>query len=377
MKLFLLLNPVYAPFFWLLVLNLKAPGENNARRFLGKFMLAPFLLYLAHMFFFYPVPAAYHYIDSVYQFCSLFVIPGYYVYVRLLTLDKAFSWRQHARYFALPFALFVFHFIGVLLMTRDEHLDFVFNLIPAKVQVTGVFLYQKIVLTVCTITFIIQAIIYLTLSIRTLYRNKAQALNFYSNTEEDNTGKIFQLSITFAVAGIFSMVISSLGKEFFVTNAEVKLIAPSVIFSAFYFTAGWLGSKQRTVLTDNNRKEAETAGKSVTSETRTKLEAVKLEPIRQKLESLFEKEQLFLNPDLTIWDVAKAVGTNRTYISQAINQCYHQNFSGFVNAYRVRHAKKLQTDHPEMNKSDVAIAAGFNSRDSMNRAFGTEKENSI
>jgi YesN/AraC family two-component response regulator len=63
------------------------------------------------------------------------------------------------------------------------------------------------------------------------------------------------------------------------------------------------------------------------------------------------------------------VGTNRTYVSSVINNEFKQNFSSFVNSYRVKHAKMLQGNNPDISKQDLAEMSGFGSQVSMKRAF--------
>ena len=89
------------------------------------------------------------------------------------------------------------------------------------------------------------------------------------------------------------------------------------------------------------------------------------------MEKLFNKDHIYLNKDLTIWELAKQLDTNRSYLSQIINTDYGQNFSAFVNSYRARHAENLQQTHPELSQADIADMSGFGSVKSWKRA---EKE---
>lgn len=374
-KLFLLLNPVYVTFFWAVALNLHSPGRNLPRNFLGKQMTVAFILYISHLCYYLPLSGAYHYLDSVYELCSLLVIPMYYIYIRLLTIDSAFTLRRHARYLITPVLLFVLYLAGVWMMSREQHLDFLFRIMPNNEPVEGTLLYLKMVRKCCDAVFVLQAFLYMTMSLRLIIINKHRVLQFYSNTEEDSIDHILILSITMCVAISTGIIISLLGKEFFLTDSQYTLILPSIIFSLMYFGIGWLGYKQRPLLTDmvdkteiaGGNEQDEIPADNNTSEEDAFLK--KLEPIRLCMEKLFEEKELFRNPNLTIWDVANAANTNRTYISYLMNNYYCKNFSTFVNAYRVRYAKRLTKAQPHLNKYDVATASGFNSRESMKRAL--------
>jgi AraC-like DNA-binding protein len=88
----------------------------------------------------------------------------------------------------------------------------------------------------------------------------------------------------------------------------------------------------------------------------------------RQLNELMEAKQLYLDPDLSIITLSTELGTNRTYLSNLINQYLHTTFSNFVNAYRIRYAKNLlqKTDD---TIEDIVQASGFQSRTTFWRAF--------
>ena len=89
----------------------------------------------------------------------------------------------------------------------------------------------------------------------------------------------------------------------------------------------------------------------------------------EKLRVLFEEKQLYLNPSLTLSDLAKQMNTNRSYISSYINVQLDTTFYDFVNSYRLRHAAQLLTSNHEMTIADVAEQSGFNSLSTFRRSF--------
>ncbi len=108
-------------------------------------------------------------------------------------------------------------------------------------------------------------------------------------------------------------------------------------------------------------------------------ESTALEPhmvyLMNKICVCFELEKLFLNPDLTIHDVATTVRSNRTYISKAINTEAGVTFYKFVNRYRILHAIGL-INAPENKKytlETIARQSGFNSMTTFYDFFRQEK----
>lgn len=84
---------------------------------------------------------------------------------------------------------------------------------------------------------------------------------------------------------------------------------------------------------------------------------------------LMEQEQLFLNSELKLADVAKRVATNSTYLSACINSQRSCSFSQFVNAYRVAYAQRLLTRQPGKRVSEVWPISGFSNEKTFFRTF--------
>ena len=88
----------------------------------------------------------------------------------------------------------------------------------------------------------------------------------------------------------------------------------------------------------------------------------------RQLNELMETKRLYLNPDLTATMVSTELGTNRTYLSNLLNQYLRTTFSNYVNAFRVKYAKNLllKTDD---TIEDIFQVSGFQSRTTFWRAF--------
>ena len=94
------------------------------------------------------------------------------------------------------------------------------------------------------------------------------------------------------------------------------------------------------------------------------------EVYRVKLISLMNQEKLYLNPSITINEIAQKLDIHPIYVSQIINEIFQQNFRDFVNKYRIEECKRLltQEDH-HLNIMGIALDSGFNSKSAFNRAF--------
>lgn len=92
-----------------------------------------------------------------------------------------------------------------------------------------------------------------------------------------------------------------------------------------------------------------------------------------ELRELFEKEKLYLQPDLNLETVIKALGTNKKYLYEAISTNTRDNFRSFLNRYRVNEAKRIIEEKTRKNEEiDIPMvysSTGFNSQVSFYRAF--------
>ena len=88
---------------------------------------------------------------------------------------------------------------------------------------------------------------------------------------------------------------------------------------------------------------------------------------------VLREQRLFSNPNMTIQDLAQAVNSNRTYVSQCINRRTGLSFSQLVTRYRVENAELIlrsenySSDHEAI--TDAMELSGFSSDKTFYRAF--------
>jgi AraC-like DNA-binding protein len=94
-------------------------------------------------------------------------------------------------------------------------------------------------------------------------------------------------------------------------------------------------------------------------------------PYKNKIITLFEKEKIYLNPDLSLSDLAQRLKTNTSVLSQVINNGFDKNFNDFVNEFRVNTFKEKtqNAENQHLSLLGIAFECGFNSKATFNRAF--------
>lgn len=89
----------------------------------------------------------------------------------------------------------------------------------------------------------------------------------------------------------------------------------------------------------------------------------------RKTQEYMESNRPYLNPALSLEDLARDIGTNKVYLSRTINVVSGSNFCQFVNCYRVKYSKELMRSNPDKKMIEIALASGFNSVVTFNMAF--------
>ena len=101
------------------------------------------------------------------------------------------------------------------------------------------------------------------------------------------------------------------------------------------------------------------------------LDATEMDRIVAELESNMKQSKPYLDPQMTIDQLAQTLGCSRHHLSQAINDQLNQSFYDYINQHRVAEAKILLTDPTKSSLKIAAIAydSGFNSISTFNDVF--------
>lgn len=103
----------------------------------------------------------------------------------------------------------------------------------------------------------------------------------------------------------------------------------------------------------------------------SKIALTQSQGLLEQIVDFFDAEHPFLDAGLTLDKVANKLNLAPRTVSQVINEQLQQNFSDFINTYRINNAKALL--HNEAYKqhtiASIAYESGFNSLSAFNTAF--------
>ncbi len=111
----------------------------------------------------------------------------------------------------------------------------------------------------------------------------------------------------------------------------------------------WRSYKYNKVLTEKNRRllaeieqrEQEQQQAIEQLEATPETELTNGQQLYRRLCELMKQPDIFTDPDTNPDSLARMLGTNRTYIYDAIRECADQTPADFINSYRLRHAAHL------------------------------------
>ena len=225
-----------------------------------------------------------------------------------------------------------------------------------------------------------QALVYLFLSIKVTYRFKQIVSENYSTINKRNYKWILQLTYVFlyfvSTALLYNILrfgidISWEGKLFYVLSPINTALLIWLIYKAmsqpFLFNGVDANIKLLKEYISEKENEEQPRGVNNTPEDFE----IKNHALKSKLEEYMKTEEVFLNPSLTLFDLAKGLNMSSLELSLFLNKALQKNFFDFINEYRIEKAKKLliSSERKDHTVLEILYEVGFNSKSSFNTAF--------
>lgn len=134
----------------------------------------------------------------------------------------------------------------------------------------------------------------------------------------------------------------------------------SLASSFFIYYVGYYSHKNPSTLKALERLKYE----------KTQIGSAASKAIFESIKKHMELEKPFLNSELKLNLLAEQLSLSANQVSQVINDITRQNFSDFINQYRIEEAKRIIiNDNQNLKLIEVAYDSGFNNKTSFNTAF--------
>lgn len=328
--------PLLVCLFWFVMFAVQYRRADGAKKILTVFFGVCSVLYFCHNLLYFvfietglPTP-----LESLWAACSLSVYPIYFLYICMLTA-RPLPPRKVLTVLAPGLLLAL-----AILLWDNETTDALRQVLTA-LQV------------MCVVVF----------GYRRLHAFDHKLSELYAETEDKKVQPIRILLVAMLLIALNSFVMNILGREYFIATQWMIVFALGPV-SILLFVLGYIGYKRsfrvEQFLADNPE------------ETLPDTPAEN-EELGAKIEHLMVTEAYYLRQNVTLTDVAREVGSCRTYVSNYINQEMHCSFSDYVNRLRIEHAKMVMLQHArhrsESKFSVIAQDVGFTNDQSFYRNF--------
>jgi len=293
-----------------------------------------------------------------FQFITFTYGPLMYLYVRFMTKPETkFNWFLLMHF--IPFA--VFFVVSVIFRTEPLVRDLRNFFINDKL------ISLRIIYGTC---FFLSITVYSTLTFIEIGRHQRNLKNLVSYTSGVITLNWLKIiSVSFYLAYFILFILGGLNMfgNFIPFDPYFVIFGFITIFS-FVFS---FYSIRQPVIFDQELNPGHDEKKNGEKYLKSGLKEFQARDYLAKLISYVESNKPYLDRDLSIYDLSKATGIPRHYITQILNEKHKKNLYTFVNEYRVKEVIERFSDPKYNNYTILAIAfdAGFNSKTTFNAIF--------
>lgn len=329
--------PFMVCLFWAVHAGISYRELNKAQRYLGMFLSVSMLLFLYHAVYYSTAhTSGYNVLTVIYSWATLTTYPLYYLYIKAIT-DYHDPGKFEMALLLTPGLIAAAASISVLLFGLRHEIPDTFISIVRPIQT----------ILVCVISLI------------KLNKFDRSVYDSYSEVEGKTAKPIIILVAVQFTAAFCTVVLTILGPRFF--TGKTVLAVPSVLFAGIIYAIAYVGFRYRfgAYQMENELKE------DIILTDKENEDSVLFKIIQEKMEN----ERMYLQPGLSVVDLAKSIGSNRTYVSTSINSHSGKSFAMFVNTYRVEYAKQIMEKDGKLSIAQVAEMSGFASEESFRRNF--------
>lgn len=345
--------------FWsvAIAINLWERGKRAAHRELLLWTITATLLYGGHFVFFNQLTKQIPVSDTVYVVVNLLVYPLYLYYLTVLTNGTA-SNRQRWLTVLPPMVFGIVVAVIYMMMSGDECRQFVDTYLykNSTEGLSGLAFAQAVVHYLAKGIFAVGVLVVLFKGTRRIRRYNRLIDSIYADNDDKRLFGISTILTLMVLTGILSFVVNAIGRFVFLSS-EIPFAVLACFFSGLIYLLCYRGFVQQFSFADIAREEHEETTDTVSQDNYSHL--------LQRIDD----EQLYLQPGLTLSELAQQLGTNRTMLSRMVNEETGMPFAEFINRKRIAYVRRQEKEHPESRKEELAAQAGYTSMRSFYRNY--------
>jgi AraC-like DNA-binding protein len=336
-------------------------GKNTSRKIMAVAQANTAVLFFMNYLYFYQDFDIYLPLHSFHAGIELLVFPVIYLYMKSVIIPD-FKIKAHLLHF-LPGVLMILLATYIFYMYAGyQDLEKFLTNNKLGIRLEGYqFFVLKISRYIHLFLVVLQGIAYSIAFFRTPKEYNDRLKNEFSNIENFSIGWINRYNLTFMSLVMVGFILYAFVplKGFY----EFLIILTFFFFSVFVSVLGVVSLRQRKagVNLEDISVDVTDAENMLIAED---------DALMKKLKKHMQKNKVYLQPDVSLTQLSRELGTNRTYLSQLINQQLKMNFCNFINQYRLQEIENYLKEKPDATNQELADMAGFGSVLSMKRAMG-------
>lgn len=213
--------------------------------------------------------------------------------------------------------------------------------------------------------------LYFLLTIRLFKKLDINIFNNFSNPVNIDLYWIRKLVLVFGIIWTALISVTVIHHIFHMFSMVFCTDGLFLSLSVFVILIGYFGLKQKVIFSSEDIIVLGKATRVQTKYSGSRLSDSEAKQYTEKLTDYMKSAKPYLNPDLSLPQLASELNISSHYLSQVINEQFNLNFFDFVNGYRVDAFKEKIIDPEFRNFSLLGIAfeCGFNSKSAFNRIF--------
>lgn len=298
------------------------------------------------------------------SFISLFMLQGVFLYIyasRLVSKKKIFNNKNLLH--LLPFVAFNLYLLVASFFPDMAHEIRLENI---HTNINNPLLFEFfLILTLLSGPF------YIVLTLNLFKKHNINIFNNYSSTDNVDLGWLRKLVVVFGIVWTALIIITVIHHVFNLFSMIFCTDSLFLTLSVFVILIGYFGLKQKYIFENEIEQEQPLPTEEKMKYSGSTLKDDEATKYSEQLTAYMLKEKPYLNPDLTLTELAMEINISTHYLSQIINEQFKQNFFEYINQFRVEEVKSRISNPTFENYSllGIALDSGFNSKSSFNRIF--------
>ena len=298
------------------------------------------------------------------SFVSLFMLQGVFLYLyssRLVSKQKRFNKKSLLH--LLPFVAF-----NIYLLVASFFPDIAHEIRLENVHTN---VHHPLLFQFFLIITLLSGPFYFVLTLNLLKKHDIQIFNNFSSSDNNiNLKWLRKLVIVFGVVWTALIIITVIHHVFNLFSMVFCTDSLFLSLSVFVILIGYFGLKQNVIF-ENELEQQPAIDEEKMKYSGSTLKDDEATKYTEQLAEYMLKERPYLNPELTLTQLASDLDITTHHLSQIINEQFKLNFFEYINQFRVEEVKARIKNPKFENYSllGIALDSGFNSKSAFNRMF--------